>query len=468
MKLLILSFFSILVSCSSHNSRSFKTGYADLEMNIPIGLRLCGTFTPRPSTGVHDPLRVYAHVFSQGTKHAAIVGCDLAMISPKVAEKVRLRLKNNPGISKEAIIIHASETHNAPDYFGEFREAFHNEAIKQNNGNDPAESIDFAKILEDSIVETVRKAYKSLEVSSVKYSSGLASGVSFNRRFHMKNGTIGWNPGKGNPNILKPAGPVDPAVPFIVIDQLKSKKRSVLWGFAMHLAILNDSKYAADYPFYVSKHLNAIYSGSGTHFAQVPCCDVIHIDVNNPKPQKSYQWAEVVGKTLAESIFSAIPKSNELKDFDLKSTSKTIHLKTKTYSQTEIEEASKKWLDPDIRNRLNFENKIKNATTMGIGLRYPSRKIPALIQIIQLSQDVAFVGLPGEIAVELGMYIKKKSPYKHTHVIQLSNDWPGYIPTQKIFSGGQYEAHVAKVQSGEGELLANETVKLLHKLNKQK
>ena len=39
---------------------------------------------------------------------------------------------------------------------------------------------------------------------------GRETSIAFNRRFHMKDGTVGWNPGKGNPLILKPAGTIDP------------------------------------------------------------------------------------------------------------------------------------------------------------------------------------------------------------------------------------------------------------------
>ena len=458
--LLILSTL-LLTACSS---QKFKTGYAEINMSVPVGLRLCGTFNPRPSTGVHDPLRVYTHVFSQGNKTAVIAGCDLAMISPIVAEKVRQRLHDDLGIKKNSIIIHASETHNAPDYFGEFFVAFSKEAKEKNKGVDPDEQANFSKILEDSIVDTVKAAFKSMEPASVTYAMAEAKGISFNRRFHMKDGSIGWNPGKGNPNILKPAGPVDPQMPFLMFKQKNTGQVSFLWGFAMHLAILGDSLYAADYPFYVSQNLLKKFPNAGTHFAQVPCCDVIHIDVNNPKKQKGYAWAEVVGNKLAQSLISKIPKSETVEKFNLKSLSKTIYLKTKSYSEKEFTEAKQKWMNPQIRNKLSFSEKIHNATTMGIALRYPDGKIPALIQIIQLSPEIAFVGLPGEVAVELGLKIKSESPYKHTHVIQLSNDWPGYIPTKKIFAGGEYEANVAKISPGEGELMAAEAVKLLKKL----
>ena len=33
----------------------------------------------------------------------------------------------------------------------------------------------------------------------------------------MTDGTVGWNPGKLNPKILKPAGPIDPEVAVVLL-----------------------------------------------------------------------------------------------------------------------------------------------------------------------------------------------------------------------------------------------------------
>ncbi len=72
--------------------------------------------------------------------------------------------------------------------------------------------------------------------------------------------------------------------------------------------------------------------------------------------------------------------------------------------------------------------------------------------------------LPGEIFVELGLAIKQASPFKHTLVIELSNDNPAYIPTEKAFKEGGYETINSRIEPGGGEQLVAEALRLLKAL----
>ena len=89
------------------------------------------------------------------------------------------------------------------------------------------------------------------------------------------------------------------------------------------------------------------------------------------------------------------------------------------------------------------------------------------VQVFRLSDDVAIVGLPGEVFVELGLAIKRASPFKTTMVIELCNDAPGYVPTEKAFTEGSYETVNSRVQSGGGEMLVEAAGRLLKELGKQ-
>ena len=83
------------------------------------------------------------------------------------------------------------------------------------------------------------------------------------------------------------------------------------------------------------------------------------------------------------------------------------------------------------------------------------------VQVFRLDADTALVCLPCEIFVDLGLAIKKASPFKKTIVMSICNDRPSYVPTQKAFTEGSYEVTNARVKPGVGEMLVDTAVKLL-------
>ena len=90
--------------------------------------------------------------------------------------------------------------------------------------------------------------------------------------------------------------------------------------------------------------------------------------------------------------------------------------------------------------------------------------MPMEVQVFRLGGDVAIVALPGEVFVELGLAIKKASPFETTMVIELANSSPAYVPTRKAFEQGDYEVVNSRVAPGGGEMLVKATLKMLREL----
>jgi hypothetical protein len=83
------------------------------------------------------------------------------------------------------------------------------------------------------------------------------------------------------------------------------------------------------------------------------------------------------------------------------------------------------------------------------------------VQVIALGRDLAWVSLPGEIFVELGLAIKAASPFKHTIIAELANGSIGYIPTARAYDEGNYEPVSARCAKGSGEKLVEAALALL-------
>ena len=92
-------------------------------------------------------------------------------------------------------------------------------------------------------------------------------------------------------------------------------------------------------------------------------------------------------------------------------------------------------------------------------------ELPAEVQTLRLG-DLAILGLPGEIFVELGLAIKVIAPATPTAVVGLAKVYLGYVPDKTGFDQGGYEtwaARSAAVERGTGERLVATATALLAK-----
>lgn len=86
--------------------------------------------------------------------------------------------------------------------------------------------------------------------------------------------------------------------------------------------------------------------------------------------------------------------------------------------------------------------------------------IEAEVQVITLGEDVAWVGVPGELFVELSEAVKR-SPFPFTIVTDLANGYIQYIPDRKAYRDRTHEILSARIAPGSGEALVDAAVRLL-------
>ena len=92
---------------------------------------------------------------------------------------------------------------------------------------------------------------------------------------------------------------------------------------------------------------------------------------------------------------------------------------------------------------------------------YKGKPIDAEVEVVSLGSDLAWVGLPGEVFVELGMAIKHASLFRYTIVDERSNDCIYYVPDRKAFAEGNYEVVNSFCALGGGEDLVDAATRLL-------
>ncbi len=91
---------------------------------------------------------------------------------------------------------------------------------------------------------------------------------------------------------------------------------------------------------------------------------------------------------------------------------------------------------------------------------------PTWVQALRIG-DLALVSAPGELFVELGMAIKRQSPFGQTTLIELANDSVGYLPTRRAFEEGAYEPEASLFGPGNGEQIVDTALGLLGRLERE-
>jgi len=447
----------------AHPATALRAGVAISDITPPVGHRMSGYFTERFSTGVHDALLAKALYLEQGEARFALVVGDLIGVPARLTATVRRRVAARTGIPPANLVVAATHCHTGPLYYGALREYFHERAIER-HGHDPHEPYDYAAQLADRMVDAIVRAQRAARPARLAAGVAQETRLSFNRRFHMRDGTVRFNPGKLNPDIVRPAGPIDPEVGLVAIRAAEGDRLiATLTVFALHLDTVGGTEYAADFPYYLERELRARFgSRLVSLFAAGTCGDINHIDVTHDRPQKGYAEAQRIGSALAATVAAALRTLPEIEAPRLAVRRERVSVPLQEYPP-EVVRQSRERLALIGTRELPFLDQVHAYRVVSLQ-RMPRGSLPLDVQAIRLSDRVALVTLPGEVFVELGLAIKRDSPFPTTMVMELCNDSPAYIPTRKAFAEGSYETVNSRVRSGGGEMLVEAAGRLLRAL----
>ena len=458
----LAALFCVIATASSAEGPELRAGAAAVKITPPKGAPLAGYYYNRAAEGVHDDLYAKALVLEQEGTKVAFVVCDLISLSRPIVEQARKLVGENSGVPGENVMMSATHSHTGPvPRGGSTRNAA--------QGGEEDLAVKYAEELPKLIAESVKLAAAGLTNAIVSAAIGYEDGLSFNRRFFMKDGTVAWNPGKLNTNIVRAAGPIDPDVGVLLVQTPDAKAAIATYvNFAMHPDTVGGLQISADYPYTLARLLSE-YKGAGmlTIFANGACGNINHVDVKWKDPQKGHHEAARIGTILAANVLQACKKGQPASGA-LRTQSETVKLPLPIISEAEIEEARRIARIPaDAKTpQPKFLERVKAYKVLDVMAR-DGKPHEVEVQVIALGDEVAWVSLPGEIFVELGLAIKKASPFRYTFIAELANGSVGYIPNREAYAQGAYEVVSSRCAEGSGELLVQSAIHQLKELYKQ-
>jgi neutral ceramidase len=449
-----------LSSLGAVDSNDLKAGAAAVKITPPVGINMAGYYFDRAAEGTHDDLYSKALVIEQSGTRVALVTLDLISTTRPMVEAARQQIERATGLRGDHVMISATHAHTGPVLSGRgAREA------AQGAAKDISER--YSSDLPKLIAESVRLAVSRLEPARAAAVIGREEHLSFNRRFFMRDGTVGWNPGKLNPAIVRPAGPIDPDVGVIYWEALHSNKTALATyvNFAMHPDTVGGLSFSADYPGTLSRLLGD-YKGSNmvTLFANGTCGNINHVDVNWANPQKGPAEASRIGTILSAAVLQSYKQLQPVKLGPLRSRTQMVKLGLPEIKAGDIAKARAIAVRYGTKDEPKFLEKVEAFRTLDVAAR-EGRPQEVEVQVIALGNEIAWVSLPGEIFVELGLAIKKASPFRYTMIAELANGSIGYIPDRKAYAEGNYEPVSARCAAGSGEQLVETALRLLNELH---
>lgn len=453
---------SLAAADSALCAADLRVGVATADITPPLGIPMAGYYHERGADGVLDPLLSKALVVESGGTRVALVTLDLISITRAVTDEARAGIEKATGIRADHVMIAATHAHTGPELAGRGRRSADLGAERSLSG-------EYTESLPAKIVESVRLANDRLEPAHLRAVVGRCEDLTFNRRYFMRDGTVGWNPGKRNPNIVLPAGPDDPEIGILLVEQPNAagpaQSVATLINFAMHADTTGGSKLSADWPGAVSRVL-AGYHGPG-HVALVTIGasgNLNHLDTAWGWPQGTPSEPHRIGTVLGAAVFLAYKDLVPIASGPLRARSAIVELALPDITPDQVEEARQTLAVTKDDRGANFMKQVRAYRALDVAGR-EGRPHRVEIQAIAVGKDLAWVSLPGEVFVELGLAIKKRSPFPHTHVVTLANENIGYIPDRRSYAEGNYEPESARCAAGSGERLVETAVALLTALH---
>lgn len=429
-------------------------GAAQTVITPPQGTPMAGYYSPRASAGVHDDLYAKALVLRQGKTSLALVVCDVIHMPAPVAARARQLIRSRTGIPENHVMISATHAHTGPVIPGAT-------ARLDFRGKDAELARAYSESLPGKIAEAVANAQSALKPARIGSASGHEPSLTFNRRFHMADGTVGWNPGKLNPKIVKPAGPIDPEVGVVSVESADGTPLATLVNYALHLDTVGGLEISADYPYTLARTVAARRPGL-TIFTIGCAGNLNHIDVKSASPQKGHGEAARIGSALGAEVIRTISRL-EVAAPRLAAVSTTVALRPAVHDPSEVAWARQTSATYGQTKPAPFLELVKAFRILDVEA-LAGGPLPAEVQVMRLNEDTALVMLPGEIFTELGLAIKQASPFKRTFVVELANGSIGYVPDRKAYGEGNYEAVSARCAPGSGEKLVETALSMLQRI----
>jgi neutral ceramidase len=396
---------------SSSGKAAVKLGVSQINIT-PLEPVMMSGYDARktPSTGVHDDLYASALCFSDGATRILLITTDLIGFRSGIADDMKQMISSGTGIPPENIMITAVHNHGGP-------------SVKTYESSLPEANESYMELLYEKLLQLAVEASENL----VPFQMGIGKSscdMNINRRAEFADGAIwlGRNPG----------GPCDHELDVVQLKDLNNNTLAVLLNWPCHATANGQENYriTGDWPGAAARYIKKELGNETVVAITVGASADI-----NPiyGPGNNFNEIEAIGYHVGKNAAKTFAGTETFPVNSLEIQNVTLTLPGKMAGKDHFPPTSYE-KGPDVEIRL---------TVLKVG-------------------ELIICGISGELMTEIGMEIKKLSPYSGTLVVTHCNGSSGYICTDNAFQEGGYEIKVTKLMPGAEPIITRKYQELIH------
>lgn len=442
-------------------STEFLAGFARSNITPMLGIGLSGYYEDRPATAVLDELEAVSVAFSLHGVTEVFVSLDLCAISMKTAAVMRTLCSEATGVPKEQIHILVMHSHTTP-------------IVEEDEDTEDPLVREYTAYLKKKVADVARAACEDMKPARIGEAVGRTLGVSFKRRFRMKDGTVRTNPGVNNPDILEPIGPVDERVHVLRMDQ-EGGRRIVIANFANHADTIGGSKMSADWPGFTRRTVERALENTRCIVMNGAEGDVSTKNVfRGPGKRKGYDYmnAQHIGNVVAGAVMQVFEDVNWFEPDAVKAADTVLSVPSNRTSPENLPEAHriKALYEAGREDELPYTG-MERVTVIAEAIRMVDLENgPDAFYLPMSAARIGRIGMimiPGEAFADIGFKLKETEGFKNVFVIGEADGCGGYYPTTEAYEEGGYEARSSKFRKGVGDLMIEAGRKLLKAVSEE-
>lgn len=473
MKCLPLGLALLSLSVCSAEEARLRAGAAAVDITPTaemFPMNMPGGFSANMAEKAHDPFHARALVLDDGKTTLAMVVVDNLGAGPDVLNEAKALAAQKTGISPDKMMISSTHTHSGPSL---------------NTRSEKAAA--YYKRFVEGVAGSIIQAHAALQPAAVGAAAHPLPDEVFNRRWYVKEGRMPLNPfGRldrvktnpgTDPNVIDhPAGPTDPDITVISVQGEKRRPLALYANYSLHyVGGAPAGEMSSDYFGEFARVMPSRVRGGENFVAMMS--NGTSGDINNipfgvvRPPREPFEQIRIVAQKAADTAWFAYRKIDKHSSTArLGMLQRDITLKLRKPSPEEVAAArlvlaipnkDKEAIEKLPRLAKNYAGSMVNAA------ENPEQTLTVQLQAIRIG-DIAVCCIPFETFVEIGLDLKKRSPFPRTLVVGLANGKHGYLPTPEQHKLGGYETWLGtnRVQEDTSVILTSNLLEMLAELKK--